>query len=74
MIREFAFALIFGKPVVFYLGILTFLSFSFTASIAIMNKRGIALIPFKWHPRMAKISLTLALIHGILAISSYLGF
>ncbi|MDO8424734.1 MAG: hypothetical protein Q7S70_02225 [bacterium] len=74
MVRDFAFFVILGKPVVFYLGIITLSSFLFTASIAIMNKRGITIIPFKWHPRMAKTSLTLALIHGILALSAYLGF
>lgn len=61
---------IFGLPLIMYLGILTLLSFLFTASIAIMNKRWIYIIPFKWHPRMAIISICLALIHGILGILS----
>lgn len=74
MFSEFAYSLIFGKPVIFYLGVITLFSFFFTASIAMMNKRGISYISFKWHPRMAKISLVLALAHGFLALSYYLGF
>ncbi len=71
MVRDVAYFLIFGKPVIFWTGILTLFSFLFTASIAILNKRGIAKIPFKWHPRMAAISITLALIHGLMGILSY---
>jgi hypothetical protein len=74
MIRDIAFFLILGKPLIFYLGIVTFLSFLFTASIAFFNKRGVRYVPFKWHPRMAFISLTLALLHGILGISLYFRF
>jgi len=62
---------IFGRPLILYLGILTLFSFLFTASIAIMNKRGINKIPFKWHPRMAIFSISLAIIHGILGILAY---
>jgi hypothetical protein len=54
-----------------YGGILTLLSFLFTASIALMNHKGIHAIPFKWHPIMAKISISLALIHALLGLSLY---
>lgn len=71
MIAQIAYYQILGKPLILYLGILTILSFLFTASIAIMNARGIHKIPFKWHPRMAKISIGLAILHGLLGILSY---
>lgn len=58
---------ILGRPVVFYLGIIAFFSFCFTASIALLNRRGIHKIPLKWHFRLAKISLGLAATHGLLA-------
>jgi hypothetical protein len=74
MVSSIAYYFIFGKPVIFYLGILTFLSFCFTASISILFRRGISYVPFKWHPRMAFISLSLAAIHGFLAISIYFRF
>lgn len=71
MIRNIAYFLIFGKPLVLYLGFLTFLSFLFTALIGLLNFKGIRKIPFRWHPRMVIVSFTLALIHGLLAISLY---
>ncbi len=75
MISDIALYLIFGKPLVMYGGLLVFASFLFTASISIMNvKYGIHKIPFKWHPRMAIISLTLALMHGLLAASIFYNF
>ncbi|OGY26118.1 MAG: hypothetical protein A2Z24_01840 [Candidatus Woykebacteria bacterium RBG_16_44_10] len=70
-ISRLGYYLIFGKPLLLYLGILTLLSFFFTASIAILNRRGIHTIPLVWHFRMAKVSLTLATLHGLLAILAY---
>lgn len=64
--------LIFGRPLIMYFGILVLSSFLFTASISVMNRRGITIIPFKWHPRMAAFSIALAIIHGTLGIALYL--
>lgn len=66
------FYLILGKPLILYLGALTLISFLFTATIALLNKKGIHRIPFKWHPRMAVFSITLAFIHGFLGMAPYL--
>lgn len=74
MIANIAYTLVFGKPVIAYLGVLTLLSLYFTATISILNTRGIHFIPFKWHPRLAVITLILATIHGIFGLSVYLGF
>lgn len=73
MFREIAYLPIGKLSLIAYLGILTLAAFFFTASIAIMNKRGIHKIPFKWHPRMAIISLILGTIHGLLALFANLG-
>lgn len=54
-----------------YLGVVTVLLFLTTAMIAILNMKGIATIPFVWHPRLAVLSLGLALIHGMLGIMAY---
>ncbi len=54
-----------------YLGILTLSSFLFTALIGFLNFKGNHKIPFKWHPRMAVISIALAIIHGLLGILAY---
>ncbi|OGM19750.1 hypothetical protein A2686_05350 [Candidatus Woesebacteria bacterium RIFCSPHIGHO2_01_FULL_38_10] len=72
MLRNISYFSIFGKPLIMYLGILTLSSFLFTALIGFLNFKGIHKIPFKWHPRMAAISITLALIHGLLGILAYL--
>ena len=71
MFQEISYALIFGKPVIMYLGIATLLSFLVTASIAVMNLRGIRIIRFVWHPRMAAFSICLAIIHGALGVLLY---
>lgn len=68
MARTIAYFLIFGKPVIMYVGIITLASFLFTATIVFLNLKGIHKIPFPWHPRMAAISITLAIIHGIMGI------
>jgi hypothetical protein len=54
-----------------YVGILTLSSFLLTATIAILNAKGIHKIPFKWHPRIAIFSISLAILHGILGVLSY---
>lgn len=71
MLRNITYFLIFGKPLIMYLGILTLLSFLFTAYIGWSNRRGHNKISLFWHFRMAKISIALAIIHGLLGILAY---
>ena len=71
MLAHLAYYQILGKPVLMYSGILTLVSFIFTALIPILNQKGIHKIPFSWHSRMAKVSFSLAIIHAILGISIY---
>ncbi len=71
MLRNVSYFLIFGKPLIMYMGILTLLSFLFTALIGFLNFKGNHKIPFRWHPGMAALSITLALIHGVLGILLY---
>jgi hypothetical protein len=68
MLQEISFYLIFGKPLIMYLGILTLTCFLVTALIAVMNRRGIHVIPFVWHPRLALFSIACAVIHGTLGV------
>jgi len=74
MIAKIAYILIFGKPLIFYTGILTLLSFLFTALIGFLNFKGSRAIPFQWHPRMVIISFLFALIHGLMGLAIYLNF
>ena len=71
MFRNIAYFLIFGKPLIMYLGLLTLLSFLCTAYIGYSNFKGNSIIPLKWHFRIAACSFTLAFIHGGLGILSY---
>ena len=74
MVQNIAYALILGKPVIMYMGILTLLSFLFTALIGLMNLKGIRFISLKWHPRMAVISIAFGLLHAFLGLSAYFNF
>jgi hypothetical protein len=71
MFREISSFLIFGKPLIMYPGILTMLTFLFTASIAVINLKGIRTISFRWHPRCAAFAIFLALVHGLLGMLAY---
>ena len=71
MLESITYYMIFGKPLIFYGGIATLLSLLATAFISVMNKRGIHVIPFKWHPRMAALTIFLAIVHGTLGILAY---
>ena len=72
MFQEITYFLIFGKPLIMYLGILTLLAILVTAGIAVMNKKGVHIIPFRWHPVCAGSAILLALVHGLLGILAYL--
>jgi len=72
MLKEITYMGIFGKPLIFYLGIMTLISLLITASIPILNKTGVCAIAFKWHQRFAVVTIILALVHGTMGILSYL--
>lgn len=74
MIHQLALMTFLGLPLVVYGGLLTLLSFLFTASIGFANFHGYKWIPFKWHPRMVIISFSLALFHMISALSIFLNY
>ncbi len=71
MLNNLAYFPIYGKPFILYLGTVTLISFIITASIGISIHDGLRNIKFKWHPTMAGISLSLAIIHGTLGILAY---
>ena len=71
MLQDVSYALIFGKPLILYLGIFTLLAFLFTATIAVLHHKGIRAISFKWHPRCAVVAICLGLVHGVLGVMAY---
>jgi len=71
MLQEFSYYLIFGRPLILYLGIITIVMFLATASIPFLSQRGVVKIPFVWHGRMAVLSICIALVHGVLGTAAY---
>jgi len=75
MIQRIALTTLLGIPVVVYGGILTVLSFAFTAYIGFTNfKNKKNHLPFAWHTRMMIVAFSFALIHMFFALSIFLGY
>jgi hypothetical protein len=73
MFQSIAGYMILGIPFVIYMGIITFLCLIFAATISILNKRRIRVIPMKWHSRVAYVTIGFGLCHGLLIFLSQLG-
>jgi len=58
-------------PLTIIFGILTLLSLVTTASLGVLVFKGRYNIPFKWHMRMAAVTIVLAAIHVFLVILRY---
>ena len=74
MIQTIALIRFLGLPLVVYGGITTLLLVMFTATVGFLNFKGISVIPFKWHPLLALITITVAILHGVLGLSIFLGY
>lgn len=74
MIHHIALTLLFGKPLVMYGGIMTLFFLLFTATVGALNFKGITVIPFRWHPRLAALTIIVALFHGLLGLSIFFNF
>jgi len=57
-----------------YMGILTLFLLLSTATVGALNLKGISIIPFKWHPRLAMATIIMAIIHAIFGLSIYFNF
>ena len=73
MISQIAYSLVFGKPLVFYLGITVFASLALTALIGYLFHHG-KNIPFALHKWLAALTIILGTIHGIFAASLYFNY
>jgi len=71
MLEQIVYFSIFGKPLIFYGGIVTFLMLLVTASILILNRFGIRFLNYNWHKKFGYITILFAFIHGILALLNY---
>ena len=57
-----------------YGGIFTLTLVLFTATIGALNHKGVTVIPFRWHPRLAILTIISALIHGLFGLSIWFNF
>lgn len=72
-LNNLAYTYIGDYPLIMYLGILAYSLFLITGAIPLMNRRGWTRISLKYHIRLAYISAALATIHGLMAVSGYIG-
>ncbi len=72
MLEKITYYQILGKPLIFYLGIMSVLLLLFTASLPYLGKRQIVKNHFRMHRTAAIITVSVALVHGILAFTEYL--
>jgi len=72
MLEEISYALLFGKPVIFWLGLTTFILLLTTLSIGYSIHHNLFNINFKWHKRFAFTTAAIAVIHASLALAHYL--
>lgn len=72
-LNNLAYTYLGNYPLIMYFGIITYLLLLFTALIPRMNRWGWTRIPIKYHIRLAYLTAVLATIHGLMAISGYIG-
>ncbi len=63
MISSIGHIQIFGLPIALYFGIITFICLSITLVIGVLVFKGLYNIPFKWHMRMAVVTIFFLAIH-----------
>jgi hypothetical protein len=60
---------ILGVPLIILVGVFTFISLVATITSGVLIRRGIHIVSFPWHMRLAYITVALASFHAFLAIS-----
>jgi hypothetical protein len=61
-------------PMIMVAGIILFLCLIGTATIGVMIMKGKSKIPFSWHVNFARLTIVIALIHGVLAMAWFSGW
>ncbi|MDO8647106.1 MAG: hypothetical protein Q7R70_01685 [Candidatus Diapherotrites archaeon] len=72
VLSAIGYSIVFGKPLVFWIGISVITGLFATAVIGFLNSKGNRAVPFKWHPWLAALTLILAAAHAALALLFYL--
>ena len=73
-LAKWAYTSFLGHPVVFYLGLVTYVTVFSTGLVAFLRAKSARLrrIPASLHRRLALAAVLLATLHGILTLSAYL--
>lgn len=73
-LQKIAYTVLFGRPLVFYLGILTYTLVLATALVALLRARvkRMRKIPFVVHRSLGYAALVLGTLHGLFSLSAYL--
>lgn len=69
-----AYTEILGLPIIGWGGLVSLILLLLTATIGFLNKRGIRMIPQKYHQPMAYLTVIVATFHGLLGMLSTLGY
>jgi DMSO/TMAO reductase YedYZ heme-binding membrane subunit len=72
LIKEIAIARLFGFSLFLWFGIMALIFLLATLIIGFLSFRGKSPAPFSWHQKLAIITIILALLHVILAISVFI--
>ncbi len=72
LIQNIGYYMIWGLPIAGYFGIITFVFLLATASTMFLTRRQIVIIHVNYHKTLAIITISMAIIHFILAISIYI--
>ncbi|MDD1663102.1 MAG: hypothetical protein LUQ60_05070 [Methanomicrobiales archaeon] len=56
---------ILGIPLAFYLGVVTIIALLATATLGMLVLREGSSVPFPWHVNMARLTVVIAIIHGL---------
>jgi hypothetical protein len=74
-LAKWAYTSILEHPLVFYLGILTYVAVIVTAGVALLRAKSARMrripIPAPLHRRLAVVAVGLATLHGLLTLSAY---
>jgi len=74
MIQKMAFTLFLGRPMMMYVGILTFLLLIVSAVIGYLSFRGNTSNLIRWLMWLARLTIVVASIHAIFGLASYFNF
>jgi len=72
MLKDIAYSLVLGKPLVLWLGLATAVVAAAAVTVVLLNNYTQVRVPIVWHNRLAAVAVVLALIHIALAISAYI--